>query len=91
MENQIKFTEEELNNIKTIRDQSTELVLDFGQVELDLFVVNKRLTDLQAEKEKLQSTYIDLQTREQSLIQELNTKYGSGTVDIESGVFIPNK
>ena len=91
MENQIKFTEEELNNIKTIRDQSTALVLDFGQVELDLFVVNKRLTDLQAEKEKLQSTYIDLQTREQSLIQELNTKYGSGTVDIESGVFIPNK
>lgn len=91
MENQIKFTDDELNNIKTLRDKSTAIVLDFGQNELEVFTLNNRLKELENEKQQLQSTYLQLQQNERALIQELNKKYGSGTVDIESGVFIPSK
>ena len=87
----MKFTEEELNNIKTLRDKNTALVLDFGQNELESFTLTARLKELENEKQQLQSNYLQLQQDELSLIQELNVKYGSGTVDIESGVFIPNK
>jgi len=91
MENQMKFTEEELSNIKTIRDKNTAIVLDLGQNELETFTLTNRLKELEAEKLGLQANYLQLRMDEQQLVQELNKKYGSGTVDIESGVFIPNK
>ena len=90
MENQIKFSEDELNKIKTIRDNNTAIVLDLGQNELETFSLATRLKELETEKQKLQSNYLQLRQDERNLIQELNAKYGSGTVDIESGVFIPN-
>lgn len=91
MENQIKFTEEELTGIKTIRDENTSLILEFGQNELETYNLNSRLKELETEKQNLQSKYHQLQQQERDLVQNLNTKYGAGTVDIESGVFIPNK
>lgn len=90
MENQIKFSEDELNKIKTIRDNNTAIVLDLGQNELETFSLTTRVKELETEKQKLQSNYLQLRQDERNLIQELNAKYGSGTVDIESGVFIPN-
>lgn len=90
MENQVKFSEDELNKIKTIRDNNTAIVLDLGQNELETFSLTTRLKELETEKQKLQSSYLQLRQDERNLIQELNAKYGSGTVDIESGVFIPN-
>jgi predicted nuclease with TOPRIM domain len=91
MENQIKFTEEELQGIKTLQDDSTQIVMESGQLELELYSLNNRLKVLENEKSILQDRYQVLQDRERKLVQDLNTKYGSGTVDIESGVFIPNK
>lgn len=91
MEEQIKFTEEELTGIKTIRDENTSLLLEFGQNELETYNLNIRLKELETEKQNLQSKYHQLQQQERDLVQNLNTKYGAGTVDIESGVFIPNK
>lgn len=89
MENEIKFTEEELTNIKALRDKNTAIVLDLGQNELETFTLNTRLKELENEKQTLQSSYLQLQHDERALVQELNKKYGSGTVDVESGVFIP--
>jgi predicted nuclease with TOPRIM domain len=91
MENQIKFTEEELQNIKSIQDDNTQLIMESGQLELELYSMNTRLKALDNEKSSMQDRYMVLRDREQKLVQELNTKYGSGTVDIESGVFIPTK
>jgi hypothetical protein len=91
MENQIKFTDEELNDIKSMREDNTSLILEFGQIEVDTCTLNARLKELEVEKQNLQTKYFELQQRERNLVQVLNEKYGAGTVDIESGVFIPNK
>ena len=91
MENQIKFTDEELQGIKSLQDNSSQIVLEFGQLELAIINNASELKMLEAEKVNLQERYVSLNEQERNLVQELNTKYGSGTVDIESGVFIPNK
>ena len=91
MENEIKFTEEELRNIKTIQDDGYTLVSEFGQLEIERFVTNRKLQELDQMREKLEAQFFSVQERERVLVQSLNEKYGSGTVDIESGVFIPNK
>jgi uncharacterized protein with PIN domain len=91
MENEIKFTEDELRNIKTIQDDGYTLVSEFGQLEIERFVTNRKLQELDQMREKLEAQFFSVQERERVLVQSLNEKYGSGTVDIESGVFIPNK
>jgi hypothetical protein len=45
---------------------------------------------LQDAKAKLQEEYVGLQDKEKELVKELNDKYGSGTVDLDSGEFIPS-
>ena len=91
MENEIKFTEDELRDIKSIQDDGYTLVSEFGQLEIERFVTNRKLQELDQMREKLEAQFFSVQERERKLVQDLNTKYGSGTVDIESGVFIPNK
>ena len=91
MENELKFTEDELRNIKTIQDDGYTLVSEFGQLEIERFVTNRKLQELDQMREKLETQFFSVQERERVLVQSLNEKYGSGTVDIESGVFIPNK
>jgi uncharacterized protein with PIN domain len=91
MENEIKFTEDELRDIKTIQDDGYTLVSEFGQLEIERFVTNRKLQELDQMREKLEVQFFSVQERERVLVQSLNEKYGSGTVDIESGVFIPNK
>jgi uncharacterized protein with PIN domain len=91
MENEIKFTEDELRDIKTIQDDGYTLVSEFGQLEIERFVTNRKLQELDQMREKLEAQFFSVQERERVLVQSLNEKYGSGTVDIESGVFIPNK
>jgi len=87
----IKFTQEELAQITELRDANSQKISEFGQVELEILLTNQRLTSLSTAKDNLQKDYIELQTKEQGLVQTLNEKYGAGQVDISSGEFIPVK
>ena len=39
---------------------------------------------------KLEIEYKDVQESERKLVEELNSKYGQGTLDVETGIFTPN-
>ena len=84
-----KFTQDELAKIVELREQNAQKITEFGQVELELLLANQRIEALQDAKSKLQEEYVGLQEKESDLIKELNDKYGAGTVDIQSGEFIP--
>ena len=85
-----KFTEDELAKIVELREANALKITEFGQVELEILLANQRIEALKDAKNKLQEDYVGLQDKEQDLIKELNNKYGSGTVDISSGEFIPS-
>ena len=87
----IKFTKEELDQITKLRDDNTQKISEFGQVELEILLTNQRKETLERTKEDLQNQYIALQEQERTLVKELNDKYGTGTVDLESGEFVPKK
>ena len=89
MSKAIKFTEEELSQITKLRDESQAKIVEFGQLKLERLLTNQRLTriddlDIAAEEE-----YTALQDQELVLVDELKEKYGVGTVDIQSGEFVP--
>tara|TARA_R100001594_G_scaffold40310_3_gene72124 strand:- start:965 stop:1243 length:279 start_codon:yes stop_codon:yes gene_type:complete len=85
-----KFTDAELAKITELRDANALKINEFGQLELEILLTNQRVETLKTAKEDLQNQYVALQEQERGLVKELNEKYGTGTVDIESGEFIPN-
>ena len=84
-----KFTEEELKSITEIRDTNAQITSELGQIELQLFLLDEQLKEFNDYKSNLQIQFKNLQTTESELVQSLNEKYGKGTVDINTGEFIP--
>jgi|TARA_R100001163_G_C4912750_1_gene96382 hypothetical protein len=89
MSEPIKFTKDELDKVTKLRDQFGAKVNEFGQLELELLLTSQRIERLAEAKTKLQEDYLNLQKEEGELVKGLNEKYGAGTVDLQSGEFIP--
>ena len=80
--------QEFLNQINQLRETSTELIYQLGQIEMELIATNQRLDDLQKAKVAAIGEYKQLQKTESDLVNTLTDKYGTGTLNIESGEFI---
>lgn len=74
------LTPEEISEIKSIQSTQEKLLMSFGELELQI-----QLLELQ--KEKLIEQLEDYKLREQDLALKLSKKYGNGTIDIEKGIF----
>jgi hypothetical protein len=80
----IKFTEEELGQLKALRAKYSELSHELGQVALNRYTLNNREKELHGQAAQVQG-------QEKTLADSLKTKYGNGQIDIDTGVFIPTK
>jgi hypothetical protein len=85
-----KFSPEELDQLSNLRKAYEAKILEFGQLELEVMLTEQHVEDLKTAKTQLQQSYRDLQEQERKLLETLNAKYGSGTVDVATGEFIPN-
>lgn len=86
MAEQIKFTEEEIQQINQLRQDVSNVFYQLGQVSIE----KKRLIDEANEKEnELFQKHIELIEFEQTLFKTLNQKYGDGDYDPITGVFSP--
>jgi ribosomal protein S24E len=90
MSTEIKFTQEELEQIKQLRDNTNRIIYQFGEIDLELHLMHQRTNELQNLRTELQTEYQNQSNNERTLVDELNKKYGAGQVDIDSGIFIPN-
>ena len=84
-----KFTEKEIKSITEIRDGNARIITELGQVELQILLVNEELEKFQEAKSALHIQFKNLQTEEINLVSTLNEKYGKGTVDVNTGEFVP--
>ena len=67
------------------------MTAQIGQTEIELHLLKQRLEKITEFRDKLFLEYAKLQTQEQELIDSLNSKYGDGVLDLDSGKFIPVK
>ena len=86
MAEQIKFTEEEINQVNELRNEVTQVFLQLGQLSLER---KKRIDELDALESQLQESHSTLVQREQELFKSLNEKYGDGNYDPNTGIFTP--
>lgn len=82
MENK-KLTTEEIQRITELQQKNNTLVTELGQVELIKL-------NLQLRKESAEKFLEELRSEEQELGKELTDKYGSGSINLETGEFVPN-
>jgi len=79
-----KLTREELEKLQEIQQKNSALVQELGQIGLAQINLEKRQEN--AEK------YLDgLRDEESAFAKELEDKYGTGSIDLEKGEFIPSE
>lgn len=85
-----EFEAEDIEAVKDLQSQYATNTAQLGQVEVELYVLNKRLKQMEELRISLFQKYDELQTSEEQLVQKLNEKYGDGVLDLDSGRFIPS-
>lgn len=83
MSNEIKFTDQELNDLKTLQSEYQKVIYSWGQLQIE-----KRI--LKTKEEEIDSIYSSLNRKEKDLLDSLNQKYGDGSLNLENGTFTPN-
>jgi len=80
----VKFSEEELKQIQNIQNSYTVIQNQFGQFKLAQINLDEREVELE-------ETLKNLQVEEKKFLDKTTEKYGQGSLNAETGVFIPTK
>ena len=80
--NPVKMDQEDLNTLQELQTQTDKLVYSLGQL-----YINKE--KLQKTENALKTQLKEIETKEADLGKQLSSKYGVGTVDINTGTFTP--
>tara|TARA_R100000008_G_C3461167_1_gene104254 strand:+ start:213 stop:530 length:318 start_codon:yes stop_codon:yes gene_type:complete len=91
LENATKVDTEHIDKIKEIQQKYVNVQTSLGHVSITRLRWTQQLNSLDQLEEELQTKFLDTQKEEQSLLDELTKKYGDGTLDMDSGQFVPNK
>ena len=75
------LTQEELQEVKNLQVENSNLISQFGELEVVI-------QNLSLRKEELITKLKELKDREVKIGQTLQDKYGDGNIDIETGEFI---
>jgi chromosome segregation ATPase len=82
MADAIKFTEEELKSIKDLQNDYNKAVFALGQLTY-------QLDNLSKQKENIMNGLEQVRGKENDLAKTFNSKYGVGSLDLETGTFTP--
>ena len=77
------LTQEEITQLKNIREKRVQLVESFG-------ILESRIQEFNLQKDNLKDNLKQLIQEETDLGRNLQQKYGDGSIDLEKEEFIPN-
>ena len=82
-----KFSEEELKSLQDLQNSYQQKQLQFGQLKVQKMLLQQQTEALDIAEVQLEEDYKGVQETEQSIVQQLNEKYGPGSLNPETGVF----
>lgn len=91
MGQEIKFTQEELEQIKSLQTKYNEIGIQLVQIKLARKKATEYLTNLTEQEEQLTNEIVEANQLEKELAKLLSDKYGSGSLDVETGLFMSNE
>ena len=85
----LKFTEEELQQLQGLQGKYQEKQAMFGQLGVHRVMMNQEMDALETRQVELEDEYIAVQAEERELVKTLSDKYGNGQLDPTTGIFTP--
>ena len=79
-----QFTSSELEEIKNLKNSISDTTFKFGQVSISKIKI-------QEQEDFLKKELLSLEKKEIQLAQKLSTKYGKGSLNLDTGEFNPVK
>lgn len=80
----MQIKEEYLTTIRELRDNFNAIVISLGQISI-------QKANLENDEKLLHQEYIKFGAEERELLSKIETEYGQGDLDINTGDFTPNK
>lgn len=87
----VNFTPDELENIKKLQEKYNVLGIQLVQLRLAQKNANAYLESLKEQEQILDEQITETNTEEKELAKSLDSKYGAGSLDLESGEFTPKE
>jgi len=89
MAKEIKFTEDELKSLGDLQGKYNTVTNKFGQLAIAKLNFEKQKESIEDEEFKITEELETIRNEEQELLSEITEKYGPGTLNPETGVFMP--
>jgi hypothetical protein len=83
----VEFTEEEVNELKTISANYVNLQQTLGQISVQRLLLQRQLDGLDVAEQEAQDSYVKNQQDEQTSLAKLQEKYGEGSYDTKNNEF----
>ena len=86
MSEERKVTQEELTQVKELQEAYLKVTYDLGQLSVEKLDLESKLTKTQELFNDTANHLSVLRNKEKELSESLQEKYGSTTIDLETGV-----
>jgi hypothetical protein len=86
-----KFSDEDMVKLKELQDRFNNIVLQFGQIDIEIIKAKAETERLTTLKIKIEDDFKNLRTDEHALANDLTKKYGAGILDPKTGNFTPQE
>ena len=83
----IKMDQEYIDRLKKLQEEYNKKTFEFGRLMQAKVEIDDQLEEWEEQRISITNEYKKLQQQELKLAEELETKYGQGLVNIETGEF----
>ena len=84
-----QLTPEELKSIKDLQSKYNQTIFEIGVAEAQRIALQEQVEKLQSNKVALVNDLATIEKQESDLITSLQTKYGTGAINAETGEITP--
>jgi len=84
------FTQEQLDQIKTLQDKYNTLGVQLVQIKLATKNAKEYLQSLEEQEQLIEQQIFETNVEEKELATRLDEEYGQGSLNLETGEFTPN-
>jgi flagellar hook-associated protein FlgK len=86
-----QITQEELSDINNLRTKLAAVISEVGQTTLQIELLESDINELKSKVTERKSVFKELLEQEQQLVTKLSEKYGTGSINFETGEFTPER
>ena len=85
----VKFTDEELSSLQELQNTYASISTQFGQLKVSRINLERQMENLDDAENQLEQNWEENRQTESDLVKSLNEKYGAGSLNPQTGEFIP--